>query len=417
MQPNRREFLEKSIVVGGCAALAPTTAQAAQSSLSQLADTPRELSRGGADMGTLYDSIKQLADSRPFDMSFLGDRFNSLAEFHAAGRQAILDALHYRPQPVTPSAEVLERVDMGDYVREKILFNTTPQFRVPAYVLVPKGLRAPAPAIVDLHSHGGMFLLGKEKIVDLGLDHPVVKKYHQNNYEGRPTATEFVKRGYVVIAIDAFMFGERRLMLDADLHLGWDRWKYSEEDFVRLSRVCASKESTLAKSMCLAGASWPGIVFWDDMRTVDYLVTRPEVDAKRIGCCGVSMGGYRTIYLAALDERIRAASIVGFMSSVRPMLKAHIDTHSWVHFLAGLHRHLDLSDVASLAAPRALMVQQCSRDGLFPLAGMQESVDQIQAAYKKAGFADQFNGKFYDRPHMFSLDMQEDTIAWFDQHL
>ena len=81
--------------------------------------------------------------------------------------------------------------------------------------------------------------------------------------------------------------------------------------------------------------------------------TRPEVDPKRIGCVGISMGGYRAIYLSALDDRIAAGCVAGFMSTVKPMIKAHIDTHSWVHFLPGLHRFLDLPDVASLAAPQA----------------------------------------------------------------
>src|SRR5437660_8401880 len=158
------------------------------------------------------------------------------------------------------------------------------------------------------------------------------------------------------------MFGERRTVLDADRRCGWDRSRYSEDDVKHLNQQCRSKEATLVKALTFAGLTWPGIVAWDDIRTVDYLVTRPEVDAKRIGCVGISMGGYRAIYLSALDERIAAGCVVGFLSTVKPMIKAHIDTHSWVHFLPGLHRYLDLPDVAALAAPRALLVQQCSQD-------------------------------------------------------
>src|SRR5262249_19417237 len=252
---------------------------------------------------------------------------------------------------------------------------------------------------------------------DLGNNHPAMTTYHERNYDGRPTATALVRRGYVVITIDAFMFGERRLLLDADLKLGYDRSKYTLDDVTRLNQECRAKETTLAKSLAFAGASWPGIVFWDDMRTIDYLVTRPEVDPKRIGCLGISMGGYRTIYLAALDERIKAACIVGFMSSVRPMLKAHIDTHSWVHFLTGLHRYLDLPDVSSLTAPRALMVQQCSQDKLFPPEGMKAAVERIAAAYEKAGCKEQFAGRFYDAPHQFTRAMQDDAFAFLDRHL
>jgi hypothetical protein len=221
----------------------------------------------------------------------------------------------------------------------------------------------------------------------------------------------------VVISIDAFMFGERRLIMDADLKRGWDRSRYSMDDVRHLNQQCRSKETTLVKSLTWAGLTWPGIVFWDDIRTVDYLVTRPEVDANRIGCLGISMGGWRTCFLAALDERIRAACVTGFMSTFRPMIQAHVDTHSWVHYVPGLQRYLDLPDVVTLHAPHPLMVQQCSQDRLFPLAGMRESVERIADGYAKAGAKDRFTGRFYDEPHIFTRRMQDDAIDWFDRHL
>jgi dienelactone hydrolase len=381
------------------------------------ADTARQLKPTGADLGSLFTEVQQLADGQSPAWSFSGNRFRTFAEFKKAAREKVFELLQYQPEKVEAKAEVVERVDRGDHVREKVLFSTSPIFRVPAYVLIPKKLRRPAPAIVDLHSHGGMFLFGKEKVVDLGENHPVMTGYHEQNYDGQPTATALVRRGYVVITIDAFMFGERRTILDADHKYGWDRSRYSADDVKHLNQQCRSKEATLAKALTFAGLTWPGIVFWDDMRTVDYLATRPEVDAKRIGCVGISMGGYRAIYLSALDERIAAGCVVGFMSTVKPMIKAHIDTHSWVHFLPGLHRYLDLPDVASLAAPRALLVQQCSQDRLFPLPGMKESVEKIAAVYEKAGAKDRFRGVFHDVPHRFTKRMQEEVFAWFDRHL
>jgi dienelactone hydrolase len=324
-----------------------------------------------ADLGSLYPQVQKLADARRHEWSFLSGRFKTFAEFQTAARAKVFELLQYRPEQVAPQAEVLERVDCGDHVRETVVFNTSPIFRVPAYVLIPKGLKGKAPGIVDLHSHGGMFVFGKEKVVDLGTNHPAMTAYHQQNYDGRPTATALVRRGYVVITIDAFGFGDRRVLLDADRQkYGTDRAKYTLDDVKYLNQQCRAKEATLVKGLTFAGATWPGVVAWDDIRTVDYLASRPEVDAKRIGCLGISMGGYRAIYLAALDERIRAGCVVGFMSSVRPMLRGHLDTHSFVHFLPGLHQTLDLPDVASLTAPRALLVQQCAQDRLFPPEGM-----------------------------------------------
>jgi dienelactone hydrolase len=381
------------------------------------ADTPRVLRPSGAELGNLYPEIEKLAAANRYAYSFLGDRFRDLPAFQAETRSKIFDLLLYHPEPVQPKAEVIERVDRGDHVREKIVFSTAPTFRVPAYVLVPKKVRKPAPAIIDLHSHGGMFLFGKEKVIDLGDNHPALVEYHRRNYDGRPTATALVRRGYIVISIDALMFGERRVLMDADLKYGWDRSRYGPEEVQHLNRQCASREATLVKGLTLAGLTWPGIVFWDDIRTIDYLVSRPEVDAKRIGCLGISMGGYRSLYLAGLDERIKSACVTGFLSSVRPMIRSHLDTHSWIHFLPALHRYLDLPDAASLAAPRPLLVQQCARDRLFPAEGMKEAIKKIAAVYDKAGAKDKFSGRFYDVPHVFSKAMQDEAFDWLDRHL
>jgi dienelactone hydrolase len=380
-------------------------------------DPDREIPADRLDLGTNWKVVQRLADSQPFRLSYLTGDFSSLEEFTTQGRARAFEHLQYRPEPVDPQPEVVQRDDLGSYIREKVVFSTSPEMRVPAYVLIPKGLNGPAPAMVDLHSHGGMFLFGKEKVIDLGENHPAMVKYHQQNYDGRPTATGLVERGYVVISIDAFMFGERRVMVAEDREAGWQRHRYSEEVVAALNARCRAKESTIVKSLIFAGMTWPGVVCWDDIRTVDYLVTRPEVDARRIGCLGISMGGYRALYLAALDPRIQAAAVVGFMSTVRSMIPSHIDTHSFVHFLPTIHRDLDWPDVATLAAPRSLLVQQCSRDGLFPLEGMQESIRHIHAGYAKGGVAQKFSGRFYDTTHRYTLPMQEEAFDWFDQQL
>ena len=412
----RREFtaaLGWTALTTVCGSRATNAAESA----ALLPDTPRDLRPTGADLGSLLVDVERIAHgNRPAD-SFLSGTYRSFDEFQERARQRILDLLLYRPEPVEPRPEVLDRRDCGDYAREKIVFSTAPGVRVPAYVLIPKNLKGPAPAMVDLHSHGGMFMFGKEKVMDLGANHPVMTEYHGRNYDGRPTATALVRRGYVVITIDALMFGERRAVLDADLKSGWDRAQLSLEETQRLNAQCRAKEATLVKALTFAGATWPGIVFWDDIRTVDYLVTRPEVDPARIGCEGISMGGYRALFLAALDRRIKAGCIVGFMSTVRPMIRRHVDTHSWVHFLPALHRYLDWPDVASLTAPRSLLVLQCARDDLFPPEGMKDSVEKIAAVFDRAGVKDQFTGRFYDEPHHYTRQMQDDAFAWFDHQL
>jgi dienelactone hydrolase len=405
-------------MVGGtheAARASPSAVQAAPGGAPP--DLPRAVTPTQADLGSNFGLVPALDAAPRYTASYLTGRFASVESFTAHGRSAILEAYGYRPAPVDPAPEVVDRFEGPDFIREKVIFSTTPQFRVPAYVHIPKGLKGRAPAIVDLHSHGGMFLFGKEKVIDFGRNHAAMTTYHAENYAGRPTTTALVKRGYVVITIDAFMFGERRVMMDGDLARGWERAAYSLDDVARLNQVCRAKESTLAKTLTVLGTSWPGLVAWDDMRTVDYLLTRPEVDPARIGCVGVSFGGWRSLFLTALDERIAAGCVAGFMSTIRPMLRRHVDTHSWVHFVPGLHRHLDLPDVLTLAAPRRILVQQCRRDGLFPLDGMEAAVKAIGDVYARMGLADRATSRFYDVPHRFDVAMQEDAFAWFDTHL
>lgn len=417
-EASRRSFLKQFGVLSAIgAASVPLRSAEISNSIRPALDQPRDLPATAADLGTLYSELQKLVANREYSDSFLGNRYRTWEECQRAGRARVLDALLYRPEKVEPRAEVVERIDCGDFLREKVLFSTSPHFRVPAYVLVPKKLNGRGPAIVDLHSHGGMFLFGKEKVMDLGENHVAMVDYHERNYDGRPTATALVRRGYVVITIDALFFGERRVLLDADLKAGWERSKYSLEQVRQLNQQCRSKESTLVKSMAFAGLTWPGIVFWDDIRTVDYLVSRPEVDPERLGCLGISMGGYRSLFLSGLDSRIRAGCVVGFMSTVDPMLRAHVDTHSNVHFLPAIHQYLDWPDIVALHAPKPLLVQQCEQDRLFPLAGMHESVDKIAAIYDKVGAKNQFTGSYYDVPHRFTRTMQDDAFAWFDEKL
>ncbi len=410
MVGHRRDFLS---ALGAASALniaQPLLAASPPLDLEQ--DAP-----GSADLGSQWDEIQQLVPDGEFSSSFLQPQFKSIDEHREQARALVLDSLACVRSTTEFQAEVIDRADMGEYFREKIVFSTSPAFRVPAYVLIPKGIKKPAPAIVDLHSHGGMFLFGKEKVIDLGENSPTMTEYHSKNYDGRPTATELVRRGYVVMTIDALMFGERRIVQQRDVEQGFERSRYSFDEVLRLNQQCRLREATIVKGLTLAGLTWPGLVTSDDMRTVDYLITRPEVDPERIGCVGVSFGGHRSLFLGGLDSRIQAACVTGFMSTVRPMIRHHLDTHSFVHFVPHLHRHLDLPDVVGLRAPLPLLVQQCSQDELFPLPGMQAAVEKLKAIYAKAGASDNFKGSFYDVPHRFSLQMQEDAIAFFDRHL
>jgi hypothetical protein len=83
----------------------------------------------------------------------------------------------------------------------------------------------------------------------------------------------------------------------------------------------------------------------------------------------------------------------------------------------GLYRSLDIPDVAALHAPGALLVQQCCRDILYPLSAMQTAVDKLTQIYAKAGISQRFRGTFYDEPHSFTPQMQDEMLAWLERWL
>jgi hypothetical protein len=159
--------------------------------------------------------------------------------------------------------------------------------------------------------------------------------------------------------------------------------------------------------------TWPGVILWDDIRTVDYLASRPEVDRTRLACVGLSMGGYRSFLLASLDPRIRAAVDVGWMTSYASQIQSHIrNTMGLTFVIPGMYRYFDLPDLAGLIAPRAVMVQMGSRDGLFPVSGIESAFTKIRQCYEKAGAANQQNCKLYPVPHQFNLEMQAEAWEW-----
>ncbi len=379
---------------------------------------PENAQPTGADIGTLYPQIDRISAAADYPLSFLSGNFAGVDAYRQAARAKVFELFQYDPDPVKPEAEVVDRWEHDDYIQERILFNTAPWFRIPAYVLIPKGFSGPRPAIVDLHSHGGMFVFGKEKVMPMpGGDHPSIAEYRTRNYGGRSTSLELCRRGYVVISIDAFYFGERRTIYDdVAAQYGTGRSKYSTTDVQTLNRRASRGESTLVKSPFWAGATWQGIVHRDDIATVDYLVTRPEVDPERIGCLGISLGGDRTDYLAGLDPRIRCAVSIGWMSTLREMVRAHVDTHSFVHFLPGLAHHLDLPDLLGCMAPKPLMAQYCTRDALYPLDGMKASAEKLRAIYSKAGASEALKTPFYDETHTFSLEMHSEAFDFLARH-
>ena len=409
MAISRRQFWEGLILSGGLAA-SPSSVRAHSSRLSQAPAATRT----GSHLGNLYSFVQGQADRSTFELSFLRQEFTNLRRWQQTARSKVFQHLFYAPSRVAPQPQVIKRTDKEDYVEEYLTFQTADDVRVPAYVLVPKNARLPAPAVVVLHSHDGLYLWGKEKVVEDEQEHPYLAAFKARSYGGKSIAAELARRGYVVMTIDMFYWGERRMVLDDDPPAYRDRpATITEEEIRAFNQRASQSESLVARSLLTAGISWPGLLLWDDIRTLDYLAGRPDVDSKRLGCVGLSVGGYRSFLLAALDDRIKAAVDVGWMTSLGSQIKQHvINTVGLSFHINGLYRYFDLPDLAALIAPRAVLVINGSQDRLFALDGVKAAFDKVARCYAKAGVPDRQRCRLYDAPHQFNLDMQGEAWEW-----
>ena len=406
---SRRDFLVKTGVLSSAALLARNSSAADAARSAPLS----AYSKSNSDVGSLFPVIEAQAVRGEFPLSYLNPKFRNLQRWKREARGKLLQLLHYAPEKCDPRPEVVEKVDLGDFVREKIYFNTTPEIRVPAYLLIPKRT-GKMPAIVALHDHGGFYLWGKEKLVEVEGEAPILKKWRDDYYGGNSIASVLAKQGYVVLVIDMFYWGERRMILDDDPADWRERpADISPQRINAFNQRSGQNEQLVGRTIFSAGFTWAGLMFWDDIRSIDYLLTRPEVDKDRIGCVGLSVGGLRSCHLAALDARIKAAVVVGWMASFPAQLQRKVrNTIGHTKVVPGLYRHLDYPDVASLAMPAALMVINGSKDGLFDLGAVERSFEKLNRCYEKAGIPEKIATRMYDAPHEFNGAMQEEAWAW-----
>lgn len=342
-----------------------------------------------------------------------------MAAWKEATHALLWNAIPEQVEPGDFDAEVVERVDAGDHIREKVYFSSTPHTRVPAYVLLPKGVSGPIPGLVCFHDHGGMYYWGKEKIVDCGEEHPVLAEFKKKCYSGRSYATDFCRAGYAVIVIDALYWGERRLITDEDVRRGVnDRSKCESADAIRQTNFrSAASEDVVARALFQLGHTWQGIWLCDEIRSLDYLLTRPEVDPECIGCVGLSIGGFRSAQFAGMEKRVRCAVVAGWMTTYGAMFSYRPENTHYLQYVTGAYRYMDLPDLVSMCCPGGLMVIHGHLDDLFTAEGVADAYRKIRGVYEKAGVPDHVRLLYYDTPHEFNTEIQTEALAWLDRWL
>ena len=287
----------------------------------------------------------------------------------------------------------------GDITRDKMLIQVEPNVWMPCYVLIPDhprtGDTGKALCWICPHGHQGG---GKYSVAGVRGIPAINDAIQRFNYD---YGLQLALRGYVTLCPDARGFGERR-----------DRRLQRDDERSFLRGTCAQ----LAHMAEPLGLTVAGMLTWDLMRLVDYAAEHGEWDMASLGCFGFSGGGMQTLWLAALDDRVRRAFISGYMYGVRDSLLT-MNGNCSCNYVPGLWNLVDMGDIGSLIAPRPLVVQSCIEDHLNGARGIvnaDEQVAIIRNAYHVLGEDAQLIHLHAEGGHHFEPAGVWDAIAESD---
>lgn len=363
-----------------------------------------------------------LTGDGPGPFSFRHEKWSDLETWRMAARAKLHERLLQPPTGGVPRATVQHAFEFDGLSVEHLTWRLPFGPPTEAVFLKPAGAKGKLPAVLGLHDHGGNKYFGARKISRISEDqHPLMREHQEHYYGGVAWANELAKRGYAVLVHDVFSFGARRVraadLAPAARHELVESRPEATEEIQAYNTWASGHEHLMAKSLFSAGTTWPGVFTADDQRALDYLASREDVDADRLGCAGLSGGGLRTCYLSGLDERIRCACCAGMMTTWRDYLLNKCYTHTWMIYIPGAPLDFDYPEIMGLRAPAASLVLNCNDDPLFTLEEMRRADSILKDVYAKAGAPERYRASFYSGGHKFDLEMQAEAFSWFDRWL
>ncbi|MCD8030698.1 MAG: prolyl oligopeptidase family serine peptidase [Bacteroides sp.] len=304
------------------------------------------------------------------------------------------------PAPESYDVEMIASEKREGYEARKIVFTLSGFSRVPAYLLVPEG-EGPFPAVLMLHDHGAHFSIGKEKMVKpFGVKEEVLKDAEEwavKCYDGQFTGDYFAANGYVVLAVDALLWGERGRKEGADY----------------------DAQQALASNFLQMGTSWGGVIATDDVRSAEFLASLPFVDPDRIGAAGFSMGAHRAWMTAALSDRIQTTAAICWMNTTDHLMTLTNNQNkggsAYSMIIPGLRRYLDYPHVASIACPKPMLLFNGIHDKLFPVEGVEDAYRDMRQVWESQNAREKLVTRLWDEKHFFSKEMQKETLLFFDR--
>jgi len=318
---------------------------------------------------------KKLHDAAPLRMTFRASTRSDAEKWQTELRAKVTELVGGFPASAAPlNPQTLEIREFPAYRREKFVIQSRPGFYILGYLLTPKSGGGPYPAAICIPGHGR----GVDDIV--GIDENGHDRTARVGYQ-YDFAIQAVEHGMAAVAIEPMAFGCRRDPVTKSKGLG--------------NSAC----QPAAGSLLLLGQTMIGWRVYDVMRTVDWIATRKELDAARVGCMGISGGGTITLFSAALDTRIRAALVSGYLNTFRECIMSV--SHCIDNYVPGILDWAEQYDVAGLIAPRPLFAESGERDDIFPVAAARESFRRVQKVYAVFAAAAAAEHETFDGPHSF----------------
>ncbi len=256
------------------------------------------------------------------------------------------------------NALVTEKDTVDGYYREKVLIETEPGIIMPLYVLIPGDMEKgeKRPAVIAAHGHESGGKLATAHINDIPEVKRVIEKY---NYS---YGIELLKKVLIVLCPVARVLGER-----------WDGVSQGDSGEALLNCSCFQLNNMATP----LGQTVTGMWTWDLMRLIDYIQQRPDCMGEMIGCAGLSGGGLQTLWLTALDDRIKAAVISGYFYGYKQSLLEMPDCCS-CNYIPHLWEKVDMGDIGALIAPRPLLIENGEEDELNGAGGLSNVYPQVE---------------------------------------
>ena len=262
------------------------------------------------------------------------------------------------------------------YVLEKLVLELNGIEHVPAYFIRPLDAKPGQrlPTVLYNHAHGGDYMRGKDELIE------------GNRFlQQPPYAQELARRGFAALCIDHWVFGERS----------------------------GRTESSVFKRMLWQGQVMWGMMVFDSLRAVDYLLTRDDVDPKRIGTLGLSMGSTMAWWTAALDERVKVCVDLCCLTDFHALIETNgLDGHGIYYYVPNLLKHFTTAQINGLISPRPHLALAGDRDALTPPKGLDRVDEELRRVYAADGAPQAWKLFRQDVGHAETPEMRGEIVKW-----